>query len=141
MHKTLPLGSRTAGASNARHGFPWASAGKSGPAAQVPGSAGVAPDVYSAVWPLAPVAKTRPSAIRIAGPISVLAEVDSTRSAVEGTDPALTQEFVDGRYFSAFGCPPTSAVITVPSRRRVQVSSELASDLSGPGVHLFATGS
>src|SRR5215469_146389 len=41
MHRTRPLGNRTAGASNARQGLPAASVGKSGPAVQVPAPAGL----------------------------------------------------------------------------------------------------
>ena len=50
--------------------LPLVSVGNTGPAVQEPGELMCGPGVKSAVWPLPPIANTRPSGNRIDGPIS-----------------------------------------------------------------------
>ena len=96
MHSTLPLGSRQAGASTAPISWP-PETGKSGPGAQLPGSVGtVLGGVYSAVWPLAPTANTRPSGNKYLRPHLVDSTTDGgyrvsrkRSSGTSGTDPLV----------------------------------------------------
>src|SRR3954464_3805327 len=93
--------------------------GKSGPASQVPGSAGLAGGVYSADLPVAPTKKQRPSGSAAAGPIS--GEAVSAMSSTVW--PPAAQALVAGRYFWPMRLALVCTVSTVPSRSSAHDSS------------------
>src|SRR4051812_37987033 len=134
-HRKLPLGSTAPGPSFVPCGM-LLDVGKSGPASQVPGSAGFAGAVYSAVLPVAPTKKQRPSGSSAAGPISE----DSTSTITSTVWPADTHVLVSGRYFWALRLLSVRTVRTVSSASSAQLSSELPPGLLGPACQLSGPG-
>ena len=113
--------------------MPLPSAGKSGPACQVPGRVGADGMVYRAVCPVAPMKRHRPSARSTPGPISW--ELACTKTV--GVCPALIQVPLDGTYFSAKGLLVISVVSTVWSGSSAQLASSFLTVVCPPAVQVF----
>src|SRR5262249_4282852 len=111
--------------------------GRPGAPVHDPGSSELAGGVYSAVLPLAPRKKARPSGSSTPGPIS------DPWIRLYGSVPALTHWLTAGTYFCAFGGLNTSTSRTLWSGSRIQVSSLVFTllYLFGPKLQLFATAS
>src|ERR1043165_2396562 len=107
-----------------------------GPETQLPGRLETGGGGYSAVWPVAPITKSRPSFSSTEAPIS---EMLSTSGW--GVAPASTQRSAAMMYFSALGGLEQSTAWMVPSASSDQLSPPTLLSLLAAAVQVLVEGS